>query len=156
MEELHYKLNYKFDKNSLIDHLTDDEWAIVYPEDGYVNHKVKIVDNNDVISSIKHEFKFLGDLNVFFMKILPGAKLRWHVDQYIECNIILPLSDNMFVEHLYNDVIYETYYNTPIVLNTRIKHRVINHTNNERYAFYLNIKDFSYNEVVSKCKEKYT
>jgi hypothetical protein len=155
MEKLHYKLNYKFDKNNLIDYLSNSNWMIVYPEDGYVNHEVKIIENNNIVDKIKQDFNFLGDLNIFLMKILPNAKLRWHVDQNIECNIIFPMSDNLFVEHLLDDIIYETYYNTPIILNTRIKHRVINHTNHERYALYLNIKDFSYDEVVTKCKEYY-
>jgi hypothetical protein len=155
MEKLHYKLNYKFENRNLLKYLNDNDWTIVYPEDGYVNYKIKQVANDDSITKIKNDFNFLGSLNVFFMKTLPNAKLRWHIDQNIECNLIFPLSDNLFVEHLYNDTVFETYYDTPIILNTRIKHRVINHTDKERYALYLNIKDFSYDEVVSKCKDRY-
>lgn len=133
---------------------SEEGWKASFPgegEDYYTKDLMDLAHFGDFFNY----FEFLGRKKLWFLKIPPQKKIRWHIDHNRASSIVFPISEQMSVQFMSGNQVFEyEYIFRPILLDVKEKHRVINGSSFERLGLYLSIFEYSFSDCIKMFKEK--
>ncbi len=144
LQHLNFEYDFEYSRTQLDRGLWFD--GFVGEDEKYWIHNLK---DENALMPFKLRFKSLGRLDFWLMKLPPKGKIRWHIDHNREASLIFPLTSKNSLFFELECGIYEFFYeHRPIILNVKKKHKVLNNSNEFRYALYGSIFDYTYNECL--------
>ena len=107
MRNIICELNFAFDQFSFAQDLASEVgWEEAFAGEGE-GYSLKQPSACAEVTRIVQALSSLGDVHSWIIKVPPGKKIRWHMDHNKEASVVFPLSQDMSVQFLQGESIFE-------------------------------------------------